>query len=256
LVPVARNGVRLLVDPEASRRGLLVAFSDRLGGVSSPPFDTLNLGSRAGDEPSCVERNRDVVARAVGFGCEALVTSRQVHGATVIEAGAGARGGIGEADGLVARSPGPVLSVFTADCAAVVVAGGAGTALVHAGWRGLVAGVVESAGALVAPVECAWIGPCIRACCYRVGPDVTQAFERRDLPVGSGCVDIAHAAYVAVRRAGAASVALAGDCTACDDRYFSYRRDGVTGRQGAFASRLSGSAETAADPASRTGAAR
>jgi copper oxidase (laccase) domain-containing protein len=85
---------------------------------------------------------------------------------------------------------------------------------------------------------------------------VTQAFERRGLPVGSGCVDIAHAAYVAVRRAGAGSVALARDCTACDDRYFSYRRDGVTGRQGAFASRLSGSAETAADPASRTGAAR
>ena len=255
LTPVVRNGVRLLVDAHASQRGAFVGFSNRLGGVSSPPFDTLNLGSRVGDEPACVARNRELVARAGGFGTEQVAMSRQVHGATVVEAGARARGRIGEADGLVARAPGPVLGIFTADCAAVVVAGGAGVALVHAGWRGLVAGVVERAAALVAPVACAWVGPCIRACCYEVGRDVIQAFERRGLPSGSGRVDIADAAYVAVRRAGAGPVALAGDCTACDNRYFSYRRDGVTGRQGAFASLLRPPGDAAADPASRRGTA-
>jgi YfiH family protein len=250
-----RNGVRLLVDPHASQRGLFVAFSDRLGGVSSPPFDTLNLGSRVGDEPARVARNRELVARAGGFGTEELVMSRQVHGATVVEAAAGAHGPIGEADGVVARAPGPVLGIFTADCAAVVLSGRAGVALVHSGWRGLVAGVVERAAALVAPVACAWVGPCIRACCYEVGREVIRAFERRGLPAASGRVDIADAAYVAVRRAGAGSVALAGDCTACDDRYFSYRRDGVTGRQGAFASLLPPPGDAAADPTSRRGTA-
>jgi YfiH family protein len=250
LTRVIRGGIRLLVDPMASERGVLLAFSDRVGGVSSAPFDTLNLGSMVGDDPASVERNRARVARAAEFGAEALVMSRQVHGETVAEAGARTRGRIGEADGLVARAPGPVLAIFTADCAAVVVAGRGGVALVHAGWRGLVAGVVERAASLVAPVACAWVGPCIRACCYEVGPEVIRAFEDRRLPTRGGRVDIADAARVAVGRAGAPSVALAGDCTACDDRYFSYRRDGVTGRQGAFASLLPAAEGTGARPVS------
>jgi copper oxidase (laccase) domain-containing protein len=111
-------------------------------------------------------------------------------------------------------------------------------ALLHAGWRGLVAGVVERGAEMVAPIWGAWIGPCIRACCYEVGPEVIGAFERRGLPTREGRVDIAEAAHVAVRRAGAPAVALAGECTACAGRYFSHRKEGVTGRQGAFVSLL------------------
>jgi copper oxidase (laccase) domain-containing protein len=164
--------------------------------------------------------------------------SRQLHGSDVLEAVPGACGVIGDGDGLVARTSGPVLSILTADCAAVALAGRGGVALVHAGWRGLVAGVGERGAEMVAPLWGAWIGPCIRACCYRVGPEVIRAFERRGLPTRAGRVDIAEAARVAVRRAGAPAVALAQECTACAGRYFSYRKEGVTGRQGAFAALL------------------
>jgi polyphenol oxidase len=238
LTPAVRAGVRLLMDPAAAARGMLVAFSDRLGGVSAPPFDSLNLGSRVGDERASVARNRVLVARAGGWAADALVMSRQVHGTTIVEARAGAAGVIGEGDGLLARVAGPVLGILTADCAAVAVAGRGGIVLLHAGWRGLAAGVVERGVERVAPAWGAWIGPCIRACCYEVGPEVIAAFERRALPTRGGRVDIAEAAHVAVRRAGAPAVALAGECTACAGRYFSHRKEGVTGRQGAFASLL------------------
>jgi copper oxidase (laccase) domain-containing protein len=81
----------------------------------------------------------------------------------------------------------------------------------------------------------AWVGPCIHACCYVVGDDVTSAFEGRGLPIaGAGRVDPAAAAADALRRAGVAAVCIATECTSCDPRYFSYRREGVTGRQAAI----------------------
>jgi copper oxidase (laccase) domain-containing protein len=109
----------------------------------------------------------------------------------------------------------------------------------HAGWRGLVAGVIEAGIATLGSPLRAWIGPCIRACCYEVGSEVVEAFRSKDLPVADRShVDIAEAATAALSRAGVSQVAVSDACTCCNPSYFSYRRDGVTGRQGAFAARL------------------
>jgi copper oxidase (laccase) domain-containing protein len=135
----------------------------------------------------------------------------------------------------MAREPGPVLAILTADCAPVLVIGTGGAAIAHAGWRGLVAGAVENAVAAVAPVAAAWVGPCIHACCYEVGPEVVAAFRTAGLPVSAtDRVDPAQASGFALRRAGVDRIVIADVCTACNPDWFSYRRDGVTGRQGAF----------------------
>lgn len=230
-----RNGIRLLHDPDARARGVLVCFSDRHGGVSRPPYDSLNLAARVGDDRAAVDDNRARVARAAGFALHRLALARQVHGAELREVSQGDSGVVGEADGLVVRAPGPVIGILTADCAPVVVEGDEGVALLHAGWRGLVAGIVARGVRAVGRASAAWVGPSIRACCYEVGPDVVEAFHAAGLPVaGSERVDPADAARAALHRAGVPAVKVARGCTACGERYFSYRRDGVTGRQGAF----------------------
>lgn len=222
----------MLVDDGAPARRVLVAFTDRVGGTSEGGYRSLNLALRVGDRRSAVEENRRRVAAALGFQPSALALARQVHGAEVLHVEPGASGVLGEADVLTARSPGPVLAVLTADCAPVALAGERGIAMVHAGWRGLVAGAVERGVAAVGPVWGAWVGPSIHACCYQVGSEVTDAFERSGLPVaGSGRVDPGRAAAFALHRAGVERVAASHECTSCDERYFSYRRDGVTGRQ-------------------------
>jgi copper oxidase (laccase) domain-containing protein len=117
-----------------------------------------------------------------------------------------------------------------------VVAGQGVVAVAHAGWRGVVAGVVGAAVEAVGEVTCAWVGPSIHACCYEVGPEVIQAFSDQDLPIaGPDRVDPGGAAVVQLRRHGVDTIVRSSECTFCDRRYFSYRRDGLTGRQGAFA---------------------
>ena len=232
------DGIHLLTDGRARERGVLVAFTDRAGGVSRPPYDSLNLAARVGDDRAHVDENRRRVGAAAGFRVDELCLARQVHAAGAIEARRGDAGVLGEADVLLTREPGVALGILTADCAPVVVAGQHGVAIAHAGWRGLVAGVVEVAIEAVGPVEAAWVGPCIRACCYEVGPEVIQAFAARGLPVGDDRVDPMDAAVAALRAEGIDEIAAAGVCTSCDRSYFSYRRDGVTGRQGAFAALL------------------
>ena len=239
LTELSRAGLRLLEDPEARARGQLICFTDRHGGVSTSPYDSLNLAARVGDDPDAVGRNRARVARAARFPLETLALARQVHGADLLEVSAGDHGVVGEADGLVVRRPGVVAGILTADCAPVVVAGTDGIALLHAGWRGLASGVVEAGLRALRGVTRAWIGPSIRSCCYRVGPEVVDAFRSAGLPVAAPHrVDPAGAAAHALRRAGVDLVASSGECTACSARYFSYRRDATTGRQGAFAGYL------------------
>jgi YfiH family protein len=233
------DGVRLLVDDGALARGTLVAFTDREGGVSSAPFDSLNLALSGGDDHAAVRENRERVARAAGFPHESLVLARQVHGPDLVEVGENDHGLVGEADGLVTAAAGPVLGMLTADCAPVVVAGPDKVAVMHAGWRGLVTGIIERGVAAVGEVWGAWVGPCIHGCCYEVGPEVIDAFWSRRLPVeGRARVDCGRAAAAALHGAGVERVATSTECTSCDPRYFSYRRDGRTGRQGAFVARL------------------
>jgi YfiH family protein len=235
LESISRNGVPVVTDVAARKRGWLVGFSSRRGGVSAPPYDTLNLAARGGDRPQDVVENRDRAAIALGFAPHALALARQVHSAGLLEVIAGQAGVLGEADVLVAREPGPVLGILTADCAPVLMMGEGGIAVAHAGWRGLVAGAIEKAVDAIGPVAAAWIGPCIHACCYEVGPEVIAAFRAAGLPVAAaGRVDPEQASAFALARAEVEHVAVAGVCTSCSPDYFSYRRDGVTGRQGAF----------------------
>jgi polyphenol oxidase len=232
------GGLRWLTDPRARDRGVLVAFGDRNGGVSEPPFDTLNVSRSVGD-PDHAATNRKRVAASLGFDVGSLALVRQVHGADVLEAPPGCSGVQGEGDGLVARDPGVVCGVLTADCVPVLLEGRGGVAGLHAGWRGLVAGVLQRGVESVGPVTAAWIGPSIRACCYEVGDDVFEAFLRAGLPVaGPRSVDPSDAARVVLERAGVTNIAWSDACTSCNPNYFSYRRDGETGRQGSFVSLL------------------
>jgi YfiH family protein len=233
------RGVVWLADDDVRDEGVLVAFSARLGGVSAAPYDSLNLAVRVGDERAHVMENRRRAGAAAGFDAGRLALAIQVHAADVIDVAAGRSGVLGEADGLFAASPGPVLAILAADCAPVVLWGSRGVAIAHAGWRGLVAGVVGKGVERVGEVHAAWVGPSIHACCYEVGPEVVDAFAAAGLPVHDAShVDPGHAAGAALRAAGVEQVLVSEICTSCDDRFFSYRRDGVTGRHGAFVSLL------------------
>lgn len=234
------EGVGILHDAEAEVRGVLVAFANRQGGVSQPPYDQLNLAAESGDRRADVTENRRRVAAIAGFDPAAMVLSQPVHGtnvATVLRSG---RYEDVHADGLMTSAPGRVLSLLTADCAAVVLASDTAVAILHGGWRGLAGGIVESGVASVGPVWRAWVGPAIRECCYEVGDDVLDAFRARGLPTGVRRVDLPSAAEAALRAAGVEQVVVADTCTGCDPDYFSYRREHLTGRQGAFVSILRG----------------
>jgi YfiH family protein len=228
-----------LSDPRAAELGLVVAFSDRTGGVSDTPWNWMNLSDGVGDDPYAVEANRRRIARAVGVGEGTLRLARQVHGRNVLACDGTSPGTVGEGDALFAGAPGLTLTILTADCVPIILAGESRIAAVHAGWRGLVAGVIEAAIEELGNVVAAWIGPCIKGCCYEVGTEVTDAFAAAGLPVQDDAhVDPGKAARSILDRAGVTNVAAADECTYCDDRFFSYRRDGVTGRQGAFVARV------------------
>jgi len=223
----------LLVDPGAGGAGVAIAFSTRAGGVSRAPFDSLNLSPFIGDDATALTTNWRRLEAAAGFTPSSLRITRQVHGCTGTEADDG--GSSGEGDFVIARRAGVTAGVLTADCVPILVAGDDAVGAIHAGWRGLVQGVVAAAIQAVGCVRHAWVGPSIHACCYEVGPEVTDAFRTAGLPVADAShVDPGRAAVVALRAAGVASITASLDCTSCDERFYSYRRDGVTGRQGGF----------------------
>jgi YfiH family protein len=239
LVPADHGGLRLATDPAAREAGVLVAFTDRRGGVSRRPFDSLNLAMSVGDDPSAVTTNRARVAQALGFDLDRLALARQVHGAELIEVTGGCSGVVGEADVLATSTPGQAIAILTADCTPVTIWGSRGVAIAHAGWRGLVAGAVERAVDWVGDPRAAWVGPSVRGCCYQVGPDVIDAFEQRGLPITDDRhVDPRDASLHVLKSCGVDAVATSNACTFMDGNYFSYRRDEITGRQGAFASLL------------------
>jgi hypothetical protein len=165
----------------------------------------------------------------------------QVHGASLLRARAGE---CGEGDALLTAEPGLALSIATADCVPVLLASPQGVAAVHAGWRGMAQGVLAPAvAALGAPAEVrAWIGPAIGQCCYEVGNEVAQQVVdacsiavTRPGPRGRPHLDLAAAARLQLEAAGVGQVELLISCTRCDERLWSYRRDGKSaGRNLAF----------------------
>lgn len=216
-----------------------VAFTARLGGGSSGPYASLNLSDAHGDDPARVRENRRAVSQALGIP-ERWATARQVHGARLVVAEAAGNGPLAAADAVVTRRPGLPAAVLTADCVPVALAARGAVAAVHAGWRGLCSGVVEAAVAAVGKGAAAWIGPSIGPCHYEVGDEVVARFRARypEAPEvwgragGKLRFDLRAAALWLLERAGAA-VASGEDppCTACDPRFYSYRREGITGRQ-------------------------
>jgi polyphenol oxidase len=240
LTAARRDELHVLTDEGATEHGLLVAFTDRRGGRSVEPFDSLNLALTVGDDEGAVRANRSIAAAALGFDIDRLALARQVHGAELIEVPRGCSGVLGEADVLATSAPGQTIAILTADCTPVVVWGERGVAIAHAGWRGLVAGAIEVAVAWVGAVSAAWVGPCIRGCCYEVGPEVIDGFRARGLPTTDDRhVDPRDASMHALKSCGVEAVAATDVCTFTDRNFYSYRRDKVTGRHGAFARLLS-----------------
>jgi len=223
-----------------------VVFTDRTGGVSVAPYATLNIGDHVGDDPDAVAENRDRAARALGVGDTAhWAWLSQVHGATVhrVDAEPAAGGPPVEADAAVTRRAGVPLVVLTADCAPIAIADDAAVGVVHAGWQGLERGVVAAAVDALreigrGPVR-AVVGPCIRPAHYEFGRADLDRLVTRFGPTVEGrtaagrpALDVAAGVRVAFAEVGVTDVVDTGICTAADPaRWFSYRRDGTTGRQ-------------------------
>jgi len=225
-----------------------VAFSTRLGGTSEGPFTSLNLGILTEDDPASVVENRNRLCDAVGADPDGATMAWQRHGATVTRAqprGIVTPGTVYDhCDGLWSDEAGRAMLLLTADCIPIAIArsndGAPALEILHAGWRGLLAGLIANGvRALGGRGLTAAIGPSIGPCCYEVGDEVASPFREAfgDDVVRNGKLDLWTSAERALRAAGCDHVDRFDICTSCDSRrFFSHRRDsGRTGRQGVIA---------------------
>jgi len=210
-------------------------------GVSTPPFDHFNLGSRCGDNVDAVLENRRQLQAALHLPSPPRWL-RQVHGVAVaVEPGFDEP----EADAAVTATPGRVLAILTADCLPVVFASRTGDDIgaAHAGWRGLCAGVLEATvGAMHTPAQqlMAWLGPAAGPQAYEIGEDVFAAFVQRDPAAAAAFVatrpghwkmDLYALARQRLQAVGVTAVFGGEQCTISDPaRFFSHRRDQRGGR--------------------------
>lgn len=221
--------------------GVEAASTERTGGVSVGPYASLNLGDHVGDRPAHVLANRGALVRALGLPSEPCWLE-QVHGMRVLDLD---REAPGAADGAVSSTPGQVCAILTADCLPVLLAAreGGRVGAAHAGWRGLLAGVLPAAVACmgVSPESImAWLGPAIGPASYEVGADVRGAFvatdsaaERYFVPgrPGHWYADLYGLARASLMAAGVAAVYGGGHCTYAEPgRFFSHRRQAPCGR--------------------------
>lgn len=233
----------------------------RLGGASKGPFACLNLGHSVGDDPDAVEANHRLVSQALGLSLEQFVTAHQVHGRNVVEVGLKERGTVvPDTDALITAQSGVALLLRFADCVPLLLYAPSRRAigLAHAGWRGVVAGIVpatlaamqRSFGCDAAEIIAA-LGPAIGPCCYQVGQDVgdqvAQAVGchaglrgkpalrdvlRRDRSGDGLYLDLSGAVRGQLELAGVSHIETSGLCTSCHrDEFFSHRAEGgCTGR--------------------------
>jgi YfiH family protein len=246
-----------LIQPREPWQGVRLFCTTRQGGVGQVPYDTLNLGLGAQDNPATVLENRKRLRQVVPNEPNWL---KQVHGARVVDADDLRLFQEGQeppaADASVSTTPGRVLAVLTADCLSVVLADRLGTVVgvAHAGWKGLAAGVLEATLSLMqakrprATDWRAWIGPGIGAQAFQVGEDVRLAFQGQGaeqpgyfvpdpLEPGKWRADLAGLACWRLAQMGVALVENSGLCTVNDPKrqFFSYRRDRQTGRMATLA---------------------
>ena len=243
---LARRDRLSLIEPDwavPSRVHALV--STRSGGVSARPFDSLNLAFHVGDDRERVQRNRRALADIAGV--RDIVWLDQEHGRRVLAAMPDAAAGPPvTADASWTAHVGVALAILVADCVPLLLAAedGSVVAAAHCGWRGTVAGVVETClDALPLPARhlAAWVGPGICGRCYQVGGDVRQALDASERAVvltadetaDQGMkwrMDLPALVAYRLRRAGVERIVPSSLCPRCDGRFFSYRRDGRTGR--------------------------
>jgi polyphenol oxidase len=223
-------GGAVYVSPNAEPEGARVFFFTRLGGISGPPYDELNVSVKVGDDRETVDRNIGIIHEALGNRPSAWV--KQVAGDGV--ARVSGEGFAGEADALITSEGDLCLNVAVADCVPVALVGEDEVSMVHSGWRGTLSGISgKAAGMMAGDVRRAYIGPCIRACCYEVSPELADAFaeEFGDGVVSGRQLSLPDAIRVDLDRAGV-EVADLGLCTGCrPDLFFSHRKQKpLTGR--------------------------
>lgn len=240
--------------------GIGLIFTDRHGGGSSAPYDTLNLAFHTGDDHADVIRNRMAIACSLDILPQNFTYLEQVHGLFVARLAAppeaNGEGGFPEAiagaDGGCTAVRGLAMAVLTADCVPVALADPSRSviAMVHAGWKGTIGNITAAAiremqvsGGADPSRVMAVLGPSIGACCYEVDEGRARLFVERygehgEVVVGVAgrSLDLKKANILNLMDAGIRmeNILAVGGCTCCERRYFSYRRDGVTGRQGAF----------------------
>jgi YfiH family protein len=237
---------RWLVPDWPAPRRVRAFVTTRAGGVSGGEYASMNLGTRSGDDPGDVARNRLIVQ---GHLPAAARWMSQVHGATVADLDRLGEEDVATADAATAGKPGRVGVVLTADCMPLFLCDAAGrrAGVAHAGWRGMAAGVIENTvGALEADpaTVMAWMGPAIGPQAFEVGPEVRAAFLAVDPAAqrafaahtpGKYLADLYTLARQRLARAGVTRVYGGGFCTHRDaERFFSYRRERKSGRMGAF----------------------
>lgn len=216
----------------------------RMAGLCQPPYDMFNLALHVGDDPAVVHANRMKLLELLApFGCERLVWLNQVHGTRVFRVTSEINSTVPDADALVTNQVGVGCVIMTADCLPVVLSNAAGTevACAHAGWRGLLSGVIEAtADAMREPPTFAWLGAAIGAEAFEVGPEVRDQFVQEDpasasafaeQPNGKDKADLYQLARQRLMRIGVERVSGGEHCTVSNQQdFFSYRRDGHTGR--------------------------
>lgn len=239
--------------------GVTLAFTERTGGCSQPPYASLNLGDAVGDDASSVAANRQRVLDALGAGelMDRLVNPVQVHGTNVVLVSSGDATFVGEAqhearegaDAVVCTVPDVPVLLCYADCVPLVMVAPGGFAVVHSGWKGTVGRIgakalgvlLDRTGAAAQDVAC-YIGPHIGAADYEVSRELADTFAREfgsQVVCGERNLDLGRALRLTLEAEGVPAEAIVDECpstASATDRFFSYRAEGGTcGRHGAVA---------------------
>ncbi|NLI90758.1 MAG: peptidoglycan editing factor PgeF [Peptococcaceae bacterium] len=252
------KNLRFLTIPGWSQMGVITAFSTRNDGISDDPYSSLNLAFHVADDPVKVLENRKVFLAGLGQPLEKCVAAQQVHGVNVIsvserDLGRGMselESAIPECDGMVTQDNIGLMGFF-ADCVPLYfyhpqinMVG-----LAHAGWKGTASNIVTKIMEKITAAggsakDCfAAIGPCIGSCCYEIGEDVAQIFREKFHNVifqtssGKYRLDLVKANLELFLKEGILpeNISIANLCTSCQSElFYSYRREGITGRMAAF----------------------
>lgn len=251
LKEIKKENYSYLTSPDLLKeRSVFIAFTNRKGGSSNGPYNSLNFSFNVDDNPENVEINRLITARNMGFNNEKFTLGKQVHGNNVVlidekKVGQGAcshQSAIDSTDCLVTSIKSTAVAVLTADCLPVILIDETGqkVAVVHCGWRGLASKIIYGALRHFNPGETlAFLGPAIGECCYEVGKEVVLALDE---PVNANQKYKISLEKIAVKQlknngVNQNNIYRSSLCTACNsDKFFSYRSSGgLTGRQAAIA---------------------